>query len=1173
MSAFGRGSSKTGQLIHIDDQRYDLSFSKTPCKLQYGRLSIPHIFLPSGGKVEYDGNDFNLVTYTQGKSHINRKEYDIECKFKLICFFKPELAIPKIFYFFRPITALQCSVLYITKQLFGISDYDQTAAFVCNNKSYINNFQNLFTLLCDFYKNSKFTLETEGIDDNFQKDIYLSFIEYLSESITQNQYLPDEISQYLPFNPNCTNQGFTHEESKSHKDATDFFKGQAPLPNVGSISLGFCIFCENFTPNGLFKHWHQKQSDLDYCQNKFFTAGGQYKCNQCSYLTNNRLDFLKHRVTFCTKNTSFCSICEVESASCQCTKARVNILQKLQGIFESAQENPKSIFHQDNITKLSLFLGQNKTKLLETILDRLGDAVITVSGDPTPTREPLLTPDLSKYLDVAFDPAGGDTPRSDTHTSNTFKCFCGASVPNATMQVTREHLRTHKIPFRCTRCSYSGRTVDDILSHLRTHEQPKIPRKPCSYPVRDDCMVGGTTSAANEVVHDLLYHTTTYEAFNNWVSNLHTVQLTAENPLGPATDNSRLPPTDDTPIRKDHKRTSAPQASPTVKHPPASSPKFQRHANATRPDIDLDSWSLDEGGDNDWHQDVEEEKIYPCENDRCKAQGISFDSPEQLQVHIDERHSCPECSFSNMRDSILLQHILSHRTAEKNFHCSYCKASFTTKMALTKHINGTHNLQCNICNEKNFSSHEILQLHRESCNKAAVGVTSRDQDPVIQLANLMLASCPEQHEKISSLIATQIRNTERQLNPKKFLTKKGLYVELPSFSPSAGRSVPSHRLKNLPQFHPTLGRDRDNLRNHLQLTKVMTSLRQLCNEFSLDEATAVSIFLQTCSDEVISTLNALSPVDMTSSSLETILHTLRDVYFAIDVESLFLSSSNIPRLTNEDLRSYYIRIMNLLKLASYHLPPSQRPDWVDESARSQFLKHVPSDFAAMTREEEVKRGKRYGGQDVFANYLEYIKATRKKNDQGIYNLRDDQPNTPNQRQTPTDTPQDTRQGRGRTNNIRRGQGRGRTVGRGGRNTPRGRGRYNNTYNNNRYRQTDQRDSHNNNFRTSPHDRPPRQSQDRYQRPNDGTRGTMNTRSRPRPNGPTSRLFVDAIRKSLNLAPTDIVCYLCGKGHISRNCDIYKGVRVQEAKCQSCLRFFHPTDSCQSRFRSISNKEE
>ena len=193
MSAFGgppypSQSSKTGQLIYIDDKIYDLSFSKTPRVIQYGRLSIPYIFLPSGRKVEYDRNDFNLVTYTQGKAHINRKEFDIGCKYKLISFFKPELAIPKIFYFFKPLTALQCSILYITKQLFGITDQDQIIAFICNNESYINNFQTLFTLLCDFYKNSKFTLETEGINDSFQKDVYRSFIEYLSQSIKQNQY-------------------------------------------------------------------------------------------------------------------------------------------------------------------------------------------------------------------------------------------------------------------------------------------------------------------------------------------------------------------------------------------------------------------------------------------------------------------------------------------------------------------------------------------------------------------------------------------------------------------------------------------------------------------------------------------------------------------------------------------------------------------------------------------------------------------------------------------------------------------------------------------------------------------------------------------------------------------------------------------------------------------------
>ena len=149
-----------------------------------------------------------------------------------------------------------------------------------------------------------------------------------------------------------------------------------------------------------------------------------------------------------------------------------------------------------------------------------------------------------------------------------------------------------------------------------------------------------------------------------------------------------------------------------------------------------------------------------------------------------------------------------------------------------------------------------------------------------------------------------------------------------------------------------------------------------------------SIFLQTCSEEVINTLNALSIVDATSMSLEAILHTLRDVFYSIDIEEVYLKSANIHRLSNEDLRSYYIRMMNIVKLASYYLPHPQRADWIDAQSRSNFLKHAPSDFSHSTKEEEIKRGQRYSGPEIFTNFLEYTKATKKRNDQGIHNLKD-----------------------------------------------------------------------------------------------------------------------------------------------------------------------------------------
>ena len=1193
MSAFGLNplNPKCGPLIPLDTSKYDTHFKNNPSKIQCERLKVPYLFLPPDTNTlkNYDKDQFSFTFIENGIHYVNRNELSIPNRYKLMALFHPELFVPKIFFFIKPVTSLQYAVVWIVRQLFGVKDTNQIIAFISQNNSFIDYFQNFFFLTCDFSKNSCFTLNIEGVDENFELDTYISFIEYLAQSILDDQYLPPVLAELLNLKEQSWSQGYQLIEPKDNQDAFNFFKGGCNLPNTESVQLGYCVFCENFTTNNLYEHWKARKQDLDFCQNKFFILKGGFKCPQCNFETKNKIDLMKHFLTFCSRNPKFCFNCLCETTICTCTRAKIAMLQKLQLFYEKVHKNPDSFFYDKNLPQLSEFLDKRKYDTIAAVWKDKSGIMHRDDKMPQKRSQLLVMVDLESRLNITIPPPENrpesfttqntDRPRD---TTNSFNCFCGMMIPAATMQLTRDHLRTHQLTFQCTRCSHIGNTIDDVLAHLRTHEHNTYDRSPCSYPVNNECLTGGATTAAKDIVHSLLYHTPTREEYKQWVTTLSNVQLITDNivhPEGGATvTQPATPPTTETKTAipkstvKTHRNITAPSVSTphaATKNMPPQTSKYQPNIHLPRPGIDMDSWSLD-GDETTWPHDPAENKLYPCENERCKAQGITFETQEHLQAHIEDYHCCPECSFCHMNDSILLRHVLTHKTAEKNFHCSYCKASFTTKVALSKHITGIHNLQCNICNERNFPTQENLQLHRETCNRATMGeLSSKDPDPVIQLANLVLAANPDQHDKISSLIATQIRNNERQLNPKKFLTKKGLYVELPSFSPTAGRPVPSHRLKNLPQFNPTLGRDRDNLRNHLQLSKVMTSLRQLCIEFSLDEATTVSIFLQTCSDDVISTLNALSPVDMTSLSLESILHTLRDVYYSIDIEAVFLSSSHVQRMTNEDLRSFYIRLMNLLKLASYHLSPSQRPDWIEDTARSQFLKHVPSDFAAMTREEEVKRGKRYGGQEVFANYLEYIKATRRKNDMGIHNLREERPLTPNQRQNTfrdSDRQQDSRRGRGRTNNIRRGRGTSRGTFRGGNATPRGQNRSRNMTTTGRNRDQQYQRSTDGPTRWYRGGRPGR---------NDGdSRRASDARSRLNVDGPTPRLAVDAIRKSLNLAPTDIVCYLCGRrDHISRRCELYKGVRIQETKCENCLRFYHPTETCQSRIKAINNKEE
>ena len=1214
----------------VNPQNYEIFFKREK-GISYNKFEIPYLFLPARNIERYESDKFQFFIKENDQMVVNNVELELDTFYKLAVLQEPILIIPKIYYYLRPVTAIQMGVLYVTSQLFGIRDTNQIKMFLQSHPKFINNFQSYFELVYDFSKNARFTVRSEIVTDQFENDTYLSYIQYLAHSMKENTYIPKCLNQILFFDLDMIGQDFEiYKTDGMNKDIIDYFSGICPTPNFTSSFLGYCPLCDNFVHIPLFQHWKEKKNSIHFCEAKCSTVDNRFKCIQCGYIAANREDIFVHYNTFCTKNFLYCKICQGEGSSCKCTRTRTEHITSLQNILDKLSQSNNSAFHPDNLHYLNNFLENNRIKLLHSrsLADKNSPGRLEESRIQAPIIG-VMSQNLEQCLDIKISGHGDpiDTeikyrhfrPGSDNHNRDSGRerfpvvggspplarggynatpsgqsqvgedlfegvkgsqrqhiCFCGTQLTLNTIKCLRSHLQDHMLQFSCTRCSHMGYTLDDLLSHLKTHDYEEVPRTPCDTGVTAECWGEGMTTLVKEAVHQLIHHTPDEDAYIKWLGDLEDIQIDRRSSTVTGT-RTRQTDTKEPKYKTKQLLEVKDDRSGWHKSSYEAVTSVERQQSQGRPQIDLDTWSMsdDDNYEIGAEQKKEGGKKYPCESEKCKKQGVIFDQKEQLEVHIQERHACTECNYANMYDSQLLAHILTHRNKDKEYQCSYCKAKFTSKIALNNHHQGQHSLECNICKERNFATQEILMLHKETCDRAAMEDSGvRDSDPVIQMANILWVSNPEQRDKISSLIATQIRNNERLLNPKKFLTKRGLYLELPSFSPTPGRAVPSHRLKNLPEFNPTLGRDKDNLRNHLQLTKVIASLRQLVSEFALDESTAVSIFLQTCSEEAINTLNALSVVDVTSMSLENILHTLRDVFYSIDIEDVYLKSSNIHRLANEDLRTYYIRMMNMVKLASYNLNPSQRLEWIDAQSRSQFLKHVPSEFAHNTREEEIKRGKRYTGPEIFTNYLEYVKATKKKNDLGIHNLREGSSRpqrNPRYRERSRDRCQtSSRIQEGRTNNIQRGntfRGRGRQQHqRGYQRKTRGDSQQVGRFSGNRG--GDSANGYEDNNRDGPNT---------YN--NGGTRGNTRRGAR-RPTkgdalGPPSRLFTEAIRKSLNLAPEEIACYLCGKrnSHISRNCDLYPGIKVQEQKCQSCLRFYHPTNHCKSRLRGINNKEE
>ena len=1225
MSAFQMARSQGNNMMvsnNLDYRHYEKYFIDGEVSLFIGKQKIERLFIPISSNERYREEDFRLFLQADSMTTINTREIHILSAYKLVILQLPEIAIPKIFYFLRPILALQLGVKYIISQLFGIKENNQIKLFLEKNPYFIQNFQRYFDLLCQFYRNSKFCKYNSIINEEFETEVYMSFIQYLDSSIKEDKYIPNYLQELWDLDLTCIEEGYVQPISNpTNSDIFLYFQTKCPTPNLEASKLNFCPLCDSFVQENLYTHWSLNQNSLNYCEATCRTLDKGFKCAHCNFYTKNRTDIFLHFNTFCSKNFNYCHHCDLETSKCACGRLRVDLLHNLQSIYEKYSENQQSVLHPDNFSVISKTLEINKNDLMSSLLNKDLSDPGQLSVNVYATEIPLLvTKTIEERIDdfsrnispgskAAPDGRGtsgtGDqmpgingeritnlpahpTPPSQLSSNPKMEktlprgqqqqkpllqhtCFCGVTLNSVSMETITSHLSEHSLPFTCSRCYYRGHTLGDLVSHIRTHVHEEVDKVPCTNIVAKECRTAGKTSAAESLTHDLIHHTDTRKAYQDWLGELAFVQIELQ-------DNSQHGSTFQTAGATSKKNDNRSHKSQEQKVNTMSPFRNKGKVDMNRSSYqqgnvrDLEDWSMSDDQGDLWNEPIGGgDKKFPCESAKCKARGIVFDQQEHLETHIQEKHACTECNFASMYDSELLAHILSHKTPGKEHQCGYCNATFTSKAALNKHFQGQHSLECNICKERNFNTQEALALHRETCDHATVGeISKKDSDPVIQLANILLLSNPAQKDKISSLIATQIRNNERLLNPKKFLTKRGLYLELPSFSPTPGRAVPSHRLKNLPEFAPTLGRDKDALRNHLQLTKVMSSLRALVAEFSLDENTAVSIFLQTCSEEVINTLNALSVVEVTAMSLEAILHTLRDVFYSIDIEEVYLKSSNIQRLSHEDLRSYYIRMMNIIKLASYYLPPPQRMDWIDANSRSNFLKHAPSDFVSTSKEEEIKRGQRYTGPEIFSNYLEYVKATKKKNELGIHNLKEGSNRHPKQTrprdrlQDPPKTSEQTTRG---TNHLRRG---------GPNRGNRGRGRSNRGHFRGNNRGTGESYPRRGGSTTSPGDHHPYTSShdnrntQRTARPNNirgATRGGFN--------GPSPKLFLDAIRKSLNLGPNDLACYLCGKrnDHISRNCDIYQGVQVQDKKCQECLRFFHPTNLCKSRFRGINNKEE
>ena len=101
-------------------------------------------------------------------------------------------------------------------------------------------------------------------------------------------------------------------------------------------------------------------------------------------------------------------------------------------------------------------------------------------------------------------------------------------------------------------------------------------------------------------------------------------------------------------------------------------------------------------------------------------QKVGFMSKEQLIEHTMRMHCCfkPGYFFSNMNSDILYNHILSHKSKDKEHICDICNMILNDSGQLSDHISKAHTLCCIVCNSSAFLYRKALVDHSKLCQSA-----------------------------------------------------------------------------------------------------------------------------------------------------------------------------------------------------------------------------------------------------------------------------------------------------------------------------------------------------------------------------------------------------------------------------------------------------------------------
>lgn len=123
---------------------------------------------------------------------------------------------------------------------------------------------------------------------------------------------------------------------------------------------------------------------------------------------------------------------------------------------------------------------------------------------------------------------------------------------------------------------------------------------------------------------------------------------------------------------------------------------------------------------------------------RCEPCDLQFDSKSKFRLHFKRRHTvadapytCKYCDFTALRLFQIQRHVTErHRRTSSTLKCDTCKALFTTRGSLTKHVRTVHE------GEKPYRCQECSKAFTRSCNLILHVKSKHSRDPTLHVCAL-----------------------------------------------------------------------------------------------------------------------------------------------------------------------------------------------------------------------------------------------------------------------------------------------------------------------------------------------------------------------------------------------------------------------------------------------------